>query len=90
MRKKDPQGDKGRNERQKEVIKAIIDKGTSFGTITKINDILGDLGENVKTNIPPSKFANFIKLYSKIKNTENLLSFSPNPVPSIPHQDGYL
>ena len=70
MRKKDPQGDKGRNDRQKEVIKAIIDKGTSFGTITKINDILGDLGENVKTNIPPSKFANFIKLYSKIKNTE--------------------
>ncbi|MBY0123485.1 LCP family protein [Bacillus sp. S/N-304-OC-R1] len=70
MRKKDPQGDKGRNERQKEVIKAIIDKGTSFGSITKIDDILGDLGENVKTNIPPSKFASFVKLYSKLKNTE--------------------
>ncbi|MEH7342606.1 LCP family protein [Bacillus sp. JJ1532] len=70
MRKKDPEGDKGRNERQKEVIKAIIDKGTSFGTITKIDDLLGDLGENVKTNIPPSQFASFVKLYSKLKSSE--------------------
>ena len=74
MRKSDPQGDKGRNERQKEVIKAIVDKGTSLGAITKIDEIMKDLGDNVKTNIPPSQFASFIKLYSKIKNTpiENL------------------
>lgn len=26
------------------------------------------LGENVKTNIPPSKFASFIKLYTELKN----------------------
>ncbi|MBS4190242.1 LCP family protein [Bacillus sp. FJAT-49705] len=70
MRKKDPQGDKGRNDRQQQVIKAIIDKGTSISSITKINDILGDLGDNVKTNIPPSKFASFMKLYSKLKDTE--------------------
>lgn len=70
MRKKDPMGDKGRNDRQKEVIKAIVDKGTSFGAITKIEDIMIDLGENVKTNIPPSQFASFIKLYTKLKNSE--------------------
>ncbi|MBP2241967.1 LCP family protein required for cell wall assembly [Cytobacillus eiseniae] len=70
MRKKDPEGDKGRNERQREVIKAIIDKGASVSTIPKINDILGDLGENVKTNIPPSELINFVKLYTKIKNSE--------------------
>lgn len=70
MRKKDPMGDKGRNERQKEVMKAIVDKGTSLGTFTKINDILRDLGDNVKTNIPPSQFASFIKLYSKVKDSE--------------------
>lgn len=74
MRKKDPKGDMGRNERQQQVIKAIVNKGTSFSTITKIDDIMEDLGANVKTNIPPSKFASFVKLYSKIKNTniENL------------------
>ncbi|WML46100.1 LCP family protein [Neobacillus sp. PS3-40] len=70
MRKSDPHGDFGRNERQKQVIKTIIDKGTSFSSITKIDNILGDLGDNVKTNIPPSKLASFIKLYSKLKSTQ--------------------
>lgn len=70
MRKSDPRGDMGRNERQQQVIKAIIDEGTSFSSITKIDDIMNDLGENVKTNIPPSKFASFVKLYSKLKNTQ--------------------
>lgn len=69
MRKKDPKGDLGRNERQQQVIKAIVDKGTSFSSIPKIDDVMEDLGDNVKTNIPPSKFASFIQLYSKIKNT---------------------
>ncbi|WP_059172232.1 LCP family protein [Bacillus sp. FJAT-27445] len=74
MRKTDPRGDHGRNERQQQVIKAIIDKGTSFTSITKIDNLIDDMGKNVKTNIPPSKFASFVKLYSKLKNTpiENL------------------
>lgn len=74
MRKTDPNGDHGRNERQQQVIKAIIDKGTSFTSITKIDNLIDDMGNNVKTNIPPSKFASFVKLYSKLKNApiENL------------------
>lgn len=70
MRKSDPKGDMGRNERQQQVIKAIIDKGTSFKSITKVDDIMSDLGENVRTDIPPSKFVSFIQLYSKLKNNE--------------------
>jgi polyisoprenyl-teichoic acid--peptidoglycan teichoic acid transferase len=70
MRKSDPQGDFGRNERQKQVIKAIIDKGTSFTSIPKIDNVLGDLGDNVKTNIPPSKLASFIQLYSNLKSSK--------------------
>jgi anionic cell wall polymer biosynthesis LytR-Cps2A-Psr (LCP) family protein len=31
---------------------------------------MDDLGENVKTNIRPSKVVDFVRLYSKIKNTE--------------------
>lgn len=74
MRKTDPNGDHGRNERQQQVIKAIIDKGTSFTSITKIDNLIDDMGNNVKTNIPPSKFVSFVKLYSKLKNApiENL------------------
>ena len=70
MRKSDPRGDFGRNERQKQVIKAVIDKGTSFSSITKVDNVLDNLGDNVKTNIPPSKMVSFIKLYSSLKGTE--------------------
>lgn len=70
MRKADPKGDMGRNERQQQVIQEIVDKGTSFTSITKIDDIMDDLGENVKMNIPPSKFASFVKLYTQIKDSQ--------------------
>ncbi|CAH0344864.1 LCP family protein [Bacillus sp. CECT 9360] len=67
MRKNDPNNDKGRNERQKQVIKAIISKGTSFSSLVKVDDVMNDLGENVKTNIRPSKMLQFARLYKKIE-----------------------
>ena len=63
MRKSDPKGDIGRNERQQQVIKEIANKSISFNGMTKIDDLIGDLGENVKTNIPPSKMSSFVNLY---------------------------
>lgn len=51
MRKDDPRGDLGRNERQRNVVTAAIDKGASFSSITKVGDILNILGGNVKTNL---------------------------------------
>ena len=51
MRKNDPRGDFGRNERQRQVINAVIKKGASFSSLTKFDDILATLGENVKTNM---------------------------------------
>jgi polyisoprenyl-teichoic acid--peptidoglycan teichoic acid transferase len=74
MRKSDPKGDLGRNERQKQVIKAIIDKSASISSLPKLDDIIENLGDNVRTNIPPSDLFAFIHLYSKMKdaNIENL------------------
>ncbi|MCT2534189.1 LCP family protein [Aquibacillus koreensis] len=51
MRKQDPRGDFGRTERQRKVIQGIIDQGATIGSVTKINDLLGVLGENVATNM---------------------------------------
>lgn len=51
MRKLDPRGDFGRTERQRKVIKAIIDKGASVASVTKIDDIIDVLGENLTTNM---------------------------------------
>ncbi|MGP4069264.1 LCP family glycopolymer transferase [Halobacillus sp. B29] len=51
MRKNDPSGDLGRNERQRQVIQGIIDKGASIGVVNKVGDILDVLGDNVNTNM---------------------------------------
>ncbi|MGY0693512.1 LCP family glycopolymer transferase [Virgibacillus sp. FSP13] len=51
MRKDDPRGDLGRNERQRSVITAAMNEAASFSSITKVGDILGILGNNVKTSL---------------------------------------
>ncbi|WHY76926.1 LCP family protein [Neobacillus sp. WH10] len=51
MRKDDPRGDLGRQERQREVISKIINKGKSLSTLTNYDKILGALENNIKTNL---------------------------------------
>ncbi|MEW8987355.1 MAG: LCP family protein, partial [Bacillus sp. (in: firmicutes)] len=51
MRKEDPRGDFGRQERQREVISKVIDKGTSLKALTKYNNILKALEKNIKTSL---------------------------------------
>jgi polyisoprenyl-teichoic acid--peptidoglycan teichoic acid transferase len=51
MRHEDPQGDFGRNARQRQVIQAVLTKGKSLTTVSKINQILGAVGKNVTTNL---------------------------------------
>lgn len=51
MRKNDPRGDLGRNDRQRKVVTAAIDELASFSSITKVGNILNILGDNVKTDL---------------------------------------
>ncbi|WP_160722731.1 LCP family glycopolymer transferase [Bacillus sp. USDA818B3_A] len=51
MRHQDPLGDFGRQQRQREVISKIVAKGKSFSTLTKYDDILEALEDNIKTNL---------------------------------------
>lgn len=50
MRKQDPRGDMGRNDRQRAVITAAMNKAASFSSISKFDDILDILGGNVQTD----------------------------------------
>ncbi|MFS0821588.1 LCP family protein [Bacillus sp. 1P02SD] len=50
MRKEDPRGDFGRQERQREVISKVIDKGVSLSSLANYGDILKALEKNIKTN----------------------------------------
>lgn len=55
MRKADPRGDIGRNERQRKVVTAAIDEAVQFSSITRIGRILTILGDNVETNLNKDK-----------------------------------
>jgi LCP family protein required for cell wall assembly len=63
MRMEDPRGDIGRNERQQQVVKAIIKKSLSLSTITKVDDLAKEFGKNVTTNLGVSEGLSFLKEY---------------------------
>lgn len=63
MRKADPNGDFGRQQRQRQVIKGVITKGKSLSSITRYEEILNALGENVKTNLTLKEMATIQKDY---------------------------
>ncbi|AQQ54220.1 LCP family glycopolymer transferase [Planococcus lenghuensis] len=51
MRKEDPRGDFGRQDRQKQVIQGVMKKGMSVNSLTNYKDIFNALGDNVRTNM---------------------------------------
>lgn len=63
MRYEDPKGDLGRNERQRQVLKAIIQKGTAPTVLTKIDKLLNQVGKHVRTNISFDEIDNLISDY---------------------------
>lgn len=63
MRYEDERGDFGRQIRQREVIKAIIDKGASFTSLAKYESILQVLGDNIKTNMTFSEMTDIQQNY---------------------------
>jgi len=74
MRHNDPKSDFGRAKRQQQVMQAIKNKIFSTGTLLNpvaINQLLNTLGENVKTNIASSEFADFVALIKNL-DTNNI------------------
>ncbi|MGG3449614.1 LCP family protein [Domibacillus aminovorans] len=51
MRYEDPQGDFGRQTRQRQIIQGILDKGASIDSMWSYNDILSTLKKNIETNM---------------------------------------
>ncbi|MFC0299949.1 LCP family protein [Virgibacillus soli] len=68
MRKQDPRGDMGRNERQRNVIVAAMNKGANFTNITKFGEILNIVGGNVETDLNKDRIQ---ALFSGYRNTRN-------------------
>lgn len=68
MRKQDPRGDFGRADRQKQVVQAVINKGASLEGFTKLDNLLGAIGENVKTDLDSSEMLTIQKNYAKARH----------------------
>src|SRR5699024_7777599 len=66
MRKSDPRGDLGRNMRQREVIQSLMDQIVSINSVTRIDDILKSVGNNVTHNMKMKQFIALQELYRNI------------------------
>ena len=73
MRKQDPEGDLGRQKRQQMVIKAILDKVLTMGTVVNYKNILATLEDNVQMNIPLNEIVSIASGYRK--SMENFQQF---------------
>ncbi|BAB07389.1 LCP family protein [Halalkalibacterium halodurans] len=51
MRKQDSRGDFGRNDRQRQIVEAVIKQSAQFSSITKAGAILDAVGESVRTDL---------------------------------------
>lgn len=70
MRKQDPRGDFGRNDRQRQIMVGVIDKILSPRNVFKVDDIAGELGENVETNVRMSQGLGLAQQFANFKSSD--------------------
>lgn len=75
MRKKDPNGDFGRQDRQKQVIQAIMREGASVSSIFKYKDIFNTIEDNIRTNITFDEMVDIQKNYRSAVDQVDQLYF---------------
>ncbi|WNF22626.1 LCP family protein [Mesobacillus jeotgali] len=75
MRKRDPRGDFGRNDRQKELIKSSLDSLTKPSNMLKLDDIAEIVGDNIETNLKIGDGISFLKKYRNF-NSNNIETLS--------------
>lgn len=73
MRDQDPRGDFGRQERQREVISAILEELVSLNTLTNFNNILTSVAPHVQTNITGRQSLMIAANYRDAANSVNSL-----------------
>jgi len=63
MRKQDPRGDFGRQDRQKQVLQGVLREGASVSSLLNYKDIFGAIGNNVRTNMTFDEMVEIQKNY---------------------------
>lgn len=75
MRKGDPNGDFGRQDRQKQVIEGVLHEGTSIKSLLKYRSVFNALGDNVKTNMTFDEMVDVQKNYRDAASKVEQLHF---------------
>ncbi|WP_414838634.1 LCP family protein [Carnobacterium sp. TMP28] len=70
MRYEDPEGDYGRQKRQRQVLEAIVKKAATFSTITNYKDVLGTMENNLQTNLA---FEDMVDIFSKYRSATSTI-----------------
>jgi LCP family protein required for cell wall assembly len=70
--------DFARGDRQQQVLRALRQQGTDLGLITKANDLIGELGDTVRTDLSLSQTLSLAKLATQI-DSSNIKSYSLLP-----------
>lgn len=73
----DKQGDLGRIERQQVVIKSLLDKTTTIGSVNHIFDLMEIVGDHFKTDIPRTDMLKILATYRNV-SSESLKSVTVN------------
>jgi polyisoprenyl-teichoic acid--peptidoglycan teichoic acid transferase len=77
MRKKDPRGDFGRNERQRQIVTSLMDKVLSPKTFLKADDLAEEVGDNIETNMKIKEGLAFVQKYNDFsKSSLEQIEFS--------------
>ncbi|PGL70349.1 LCP family protein [Bacillus sp. AFS055030] len=63
MRYEDPQGDFGREARQRQIIQEVINKGTKIKSLVSYKDILNSISKNLETNLTLDEMFDIQKSY---------------------------
>ncbi|MEH7236371.1 polyisoprenyl-teichoic acid--peptidoglycan teichoic acid transferase TagU [Bacillus sp. JJ1562] len=69
MRYEDPRGDFGRQDRQRQIIMAVINKGASFSSLTNSGEILSAIGKNIQTNMTFDEMVDIQKNYKEARHS---------------------
>ncbi len=68
--RRDAEGDFGRNRRQQQVIRALVDQAASLRNVDNLFAMLDILGHNVQHNIPPREIPRLLAQFRNIKGSD--------------------
>lgn len=62
--------DFARNDRQSRVLAALVDKMKTIGGVAKLPNVIGAVGDNMRTDIPKAQINNILKTYYDINSSD--------------------